>query len=335
MEGRKKVLFVYDYMSVFVKLDLEFMQSRYDVTVYQFRINKPARIPFRFIRQFFFLLFKIRKFDAVFVWFADYHSLLPVLFAKWFKRESFVVIGGYEVCRIRELKYGGFKSPFRGCVTRMCMKNCTLNLCVSSFIQRKVNAVEKKAHTVVVHNGVNIAPPEANPPKEKLILMVGDVRYRQRIRIKGMDTVFYLAKKLPHEKFVVVGSSLELLTQEFGEIPDNIEVFPFLEQKKLIDFYSRAKVYIQLSIIESFAVTLAEAMLYRCIPVATKVGGMPEVIGDCGYLVRNKEEALVCIEKAMADPDTAEGERCRERVLKTFMFQNRAEKLSEILDQIN
>jgi len=90
---KKHILFVYVNFSPFVKADFEILSEFANVSKYEF---KPGRgiisTGIKLLKQFLFLIINIWRFDTVFIWFADYHSLLPVLFALMFGKKSFVVI---------------------------------------------------------------------------------------------------------------------------------------------------------------------------------------------------------------------------------------------------
>jgi hypothetical protein len=92
----KKILFVYTNYSTFVKTDFEILSEMHSVKPYQFKpVKGLLKTAWQMLLQLLFLLLNIWKFDAVFIWFADYHSFLPVLFAKtdWKK----VVCGDWRV----------------------------------------------------------------------------------------------------------------------------------------------------------------------------------------------------------------------------------------------
>jgi hypothetical protein len=79
----KKILFVYTNYSTFVKTDFEILSEMHSVKPYQFKpVKGLLKTAWQMLLQLLFLLLNIWKFDAVFIWFADYHSFLPVLFAK-------------------------------------------------------------------------------------------------------------------------------------------------------------------------------------------------------------------------------------------------------------
>ena len=95
---KKSILLVYVNFSSFVKADFEILSSFTNVTKYQFKpVKGILHTGVELLKELLFLIFKGHKYEGIFIWFSDYHSLLPVLYAKLFKKKSYVVIGGYDV----------------------------------------------------------------------------------------------------------------------------------------------------------------------------------------------------------------------------------------------
>lgn len=44
--------------------------------------------------------------DTIFLWFADVHAFVAVLVSRIFRRRSIVVVEGYEVAKVQEVKEG-------------------------------------------------------------------------------------------------------------------------------------------------------------------------------------------------------------------------------------
>ncbi len=281
-----KILFIYTNFSTFVKTDFGILSSEYDVKKYSF---KPVKGLFpgilQIIRQFFFLMVNAWRFDKYFIWFADYHSFLPVLFARLLRKKVYIVIGGYDVCRIRNLHYGVFVSRFRGFFAIRSIRNCTCNLTVSGYVDRRIRAIAPRAPRQLIYNCVNLKNVISASPKKDMVLTVGLVNNEQTFYRKGIDTFIEVAKLLPEYKFVVIGITGTDLGHLLTGLPSNLETFDRVEQEKLTGFYSEAKVYAQLSRMDTFCLTLAEAMLFGCFPVITNEGGMPEVVGDTGLIL--------------------------------------------------
>lgn len=332
MKRQQKLLFIYTNLSTFVKGDLDALQPYYQVTTSRFNLNTGKQVVLNFIKQFFWLLIHIRKFKKIYIWFGDYHSFLPVLFAKLTGKSSYLVVGGYDVCRIRSLKYGSFKNPVRGFMTRFTMQHCTLNLCVSRYVERKVKAIAPKAKTILIYNGTNLRPDKTTSPrKENIVLTVASVQSEQTFLLKGLDRFLEAARQLPEYKFIIVGMAPKLKSL-VTPLPENITIHDKVPQKDLIQYYQSAKVYCQLSRTESFCMTLVEGMLYNCIPIITCVGGMPEIMGPLGYAVpENQTEKIVqAIRDAMLLPYSTAYE---ERIEQHFLLSERQEKLVNVLRQ--
>lgn len=332
MEKQERLLFIYTNLSTFVKGDLEALRPHYRITTYRFDLNTNKGLVTSFIKQFFWLIVHIWRFRKVYIWFGDYHSFLPVLWARMTGKSSYLVVGGYDVCRIRSLKYGSFKNPVRGFMTRFSMRHCTLNLCVSRYVERKVKAIAPKAKTILIYNGTNLT--ESNKPapaKKNQVLTVGSIQSEQTYYLKGIDRYLEVARQLPEYEFVIVGISSRL-KHLFSMLPPNVQVFERIPQEELIAYYQSAKVYCQLSRSESFCMTVAEGMLYNCIPLITHVGGMPEVAGDLGYtILENRVECIVqAIREAMSLPASP---LYAQRIENLFTLERRRKELVKALQE--
>ena len=341
---RKKALIVYTSRSTFVEGDIKILSREYELTEYNF-INYPKnRLPLSLIRQFFYLLINLRRFDLVYIWFADYHSWLPVRMASLFGVRAYLVIGGYDVCRERKYGYGSFVKRMRGFMARQSMEYATLNLCVSHYIERVVKAIAPKAKAEIIYNGVDTAMFKRGsegsgekeiPAKDKMVLCVAIINSSQTYYIKGIDRYIALAESFPENKFLLVGADRRVLEREYvrgaergsaRELPENLVVMPKIRHNDLGRLYCEAHVYCQLSRRESFSLSLAEAMLYEAVPVVTNVGGMPEVTGDLGMIVDGNapEEIIAGLKNALERGLCA---KCAERVVNEFSIEKRAKKI--------
>jgi glycosyltransferase involved in cell wall biosynthesis len=92
----------------------------------------------------------------------------------------------------------------------------------------------------------------------------------------------------------------------------------WLARSRLDTMFERSRIFVLASAAENFPVSLLEAMAARCAIVATRVGGVPEMVGDTALLVepddvRGLTEALRTL---MQNPSLAAdlGERAARRV---------------------
>lgn len=116
--------------------------------------------------------------------------------------------------------------------------------------------------------------------KNKVVLYAGGSNV-----VKGKDVVFNMAKNRPDCSFVLLGNEWKQRDKDIAKRSDNIRLLPFQKPDELRKFYSLADVLIHPSYYESFGMVLAEAMSCETPVVATRVGGIPDVVrGGCGFL---------------------------------------------------
>lgn len=286
---RKKILFIYTNYSTFVSTDFDILATENEVIKYRFKpVKGLLKTAVQFLKQFIFLVFNIWKFDVVFIWFADYHSFLPVLFAKITGKKSFVVIGGYDVANIPEYKYGSLASPLRKKLTLFTFKHATACLAVVDELEKKIKQVCPDAKTKTIFTGYKYKTESEQPvfeqEREKIILTVSITENQQRVFIKGLDRFRELAENMPDYKFIIVGVN-ENARHLFESVPNNLILLPSLKQAELTDYYTKASFYAQFSRSEGLPNALCEGMLYGCIPIGTRVGGIPAAIGNLGLLM--------------------------------------------------
>lgn len=303
MQKRDRILFFYTHRSTFVKGDLDILSERYQVKEYLVRNSPKYFLIFSLIKQFFHLLFFGWRYDIYYVWFADYHSFLPSIFSRFYGKPIYIVIGGYDVCRDRRYGYGSFANRFRGYMALKSMKLASMNLCVSRYVERIVAAITKASNHTTIYNGTDIYIDNAQVHKEidkssssgmvrSGVLCVSVITNRQNYHIKGVDRFVRLAEEMQDVSFTLVGSDSSLIGSLYGNIPPNLKVVPKVDHRLLVEYYKKTKIYCQLSQRESFSLSLVEAMYYNAIPVVTNVGGMPEVTGGLGYVVRRGNSSV-------------------------------------------
>lgn len=332
---KQSILFVYVNYSSFVKADYEILSTFADVRKYQFQPGRGIiRTALKLIKQFFFLVINIWKYNSVFVWFADYHSLLPVVFAKLLGKKSYVVIGGYEVCRIKSLNYGALCSKFRGFFSVNSMQFCSLNLTVSKYIDRKVKCIAPKSQRILVPNCVGFDLLSFKFfTKENIILTVGIIENSRSFFLKGIDTFIDVARNCPDFKFIIIGLDKHKLSALLKNIPGNITILGRMTHDELPIYYKKSIYYLQLSRSESFGISVAEAMLYGCIPVVTNEGGLAELVGDKGFIVK-RSMGNICqliTENSLISPQIQN--EVFNRIAYCFSRAKREEKLSILVSQ--
>ena len=99
-------------------------------------------------------------------------------------------------------------------------------------------------------------------------------------------------RSLPDVSFVLAGRWDDAAADELRDAaPPNVTLTGWVEQDVLNEHMRRASVYVQASAHEGFGMSVAEAMLAGCIPVTTRAGALPEVVGEAGVLVDDADPA--------------------------------------------
>lgn len=104
-------------------------------------------------------------------------------------------------------------------------------------------------------------------------------------RYKGVDAFIACAKRLPEYSFRLVLNASEAEIKNYFkdmEVPSNAELLP--AQKDVHAFYREASVVMNLSLpdqwVETFGMTILEAMFYKIPVIVPTVGGVTELVTD-------------------------------------------------------
>lgn len=151
---------------------------------------------------------------------------------------------------------------------------------------------------------------------EKITITPIECRSRSNIsmfcsltKAKGVDTFVELAKILPQYHFIlVVSTNIKAINSYFStSIPDNLEIIPY--QSDVSEILQRTDLMLNLSLpslwIETFGMTILEAMAYAIPAIVPNVGGPLELVdyGKNGYTVDTSvlDEISVSIKRALSE----------------------------------
>lgn len=327
---RKKVLLVHPRKASFIQADIDILSRHFDLRVldigsYRRSLRSLVVVGYRLLKGVLWA-------DICFSWFAEDHADAMVRLSRLFGRPSVVVVGGYEVVAIPELGYGSMLDPKKAKMVRRILGRAAVVLAVSKFIEDKVRSCASPKRLEVVYNGVDTDRFLPRPPKEDLVVTVGVIT-KETIPLKGLRTFINSAAELPDVRFVVVGNSPDGSVEQLkSSSPRNVEFTGFVSNERIAEIYGRAKAYCQLSMHESFGVSLVEAMSCGCAPVAASSGALPEVVGDSGHIVPygDAEATVRAIKEALRE----DGLKARERAEKMFSLRIREKELVRIIDAL-
>ena len=127
-----------------------------------------------------------------------------------------------------------------------------------------------------------------------MVLMISSLK-----EYKGIREFAMLASRLPHLQFeLVLNARQEEIDEYFSsmKLSDNLKLFP--AQSDVHSFYQRASLVVNMSIpelcVETFGMTLLEAMCYGIPVIAPPAGGPAEIVQDGinGFCINAKDEPL-------------------------------------------
>lgn len=165
----------------------------------------------------------------------------------------------------------------------------------SIFVSNYLRQVTKtKAEAIVAYNALSPdfmkraeALNDTIMPGQRTILMVASLR-----AFKGINEFLDLARNLPQYSFELVVSSTPFEVETFRKniyLPTNLSIFS--QQDNLDVFYRRAGILLNLThpetVIETFGLTILEAMAYGVPAIVPPVGGPIEIVenGINGYTI--------------------------------------------------
>lgn len=272
--------------------------------------------------------------DIVYSWFATDHSYLATKVCKVIGKGIIVIAGGFDVASEPEINYGYSLNPRKRKYLKYTLSNADRVLAVSTKTRKEVLAIVPEAMVETVYLSIGAGDYSENPVKENIVLNVGHVTLDTLIK-KGILSYIKCASHLPDVKFCLAGKveddAMEMISPH---LTDNLHILGWQTKEALIDLYSRSQVYVQLSIHESFGLSVLQGMLSSCVPVITKKGAMPEVVGDTGYYVPvdDLNATSEAIAKALLDKE--KGKKARVRAVSMFNPEIRKKKILGIIDEV-
>ena len=320
----KRLLFVKSRRASFIELDQRLLSERFEVH----EIYQPGHFtdPRRLLRE-------VLAADVIVGWWASWHTFLPITLAWLLRKPSLLIVGGFDTASEREYGYGFQRGGPRAWLSRFTMRRATTLMTNSAYSRKEIwrNIGIPLREVKLVYHGV----PEltAGGEKRPLALTIGIVD-RTNLERKGLRAFVQAAAHLPEVEFVLAGRHADdAALQLQRDATANVRLTGWLEDAELIELLDSAAVYVQASRHEGFGVSVAEAMLARCVPVTTRAGALREVVGETGVLIDDARPETVAqgVREAL-DLDT--GEAARTRVLREFSVERRRAGLFALLDEL-
>ena len=226
---------------------------------------------------------------------------------------------------------------------KTCFNNASVILPISKYLE---NVVRKN----IPGKRVELFPADGRDPAEWNQISGMDLKHPCVGLLQGMNiwgktrellTLTKVMKKLPNVTFYFAGDGLyrdkiipKLKKFENFVWLENLE-YP-VETKK---FLSEIDIYLLLSGLEGLGQTIIEALLMEKPVIATKIGGIPELIedGKTGFLIEpgDHEDLIKKINLVFDQPTMAGnmGSKGKEIMRENFSWNNIAKKFALILNQ--
>jgi glycosyltransferase involved in cell wall biosynthesis len=318
------LLVYYSAFSSFIKNDYELLSDHYEVSKFNIKT----------ITDIFSLAAAVSKCDLTYIWFAGKHAFPAVFIAMAMGKRSIVVAGGYDVACEPRINYGQFALGRNSRMyARFALNNADIVLAVSEFVRGEALARSNPKRLEVVYNGIDVDTFNPGGKKEDLVLTVASGSM-DVVKLKGIDIFVSAAAYLPEIKFEVIGlREKDIVSALPSGIPENVEFIGHMPNKELIKNYKRAKVYCQLSYVESFGVALAEAMACECVPVVSDRGALPEIVGDTGFYVPYGDVELAAKGIRLA-LESKLGSRARDRIKANFSKERRDGEIIRVIEEL-
>jgi glycosyltransferase involved in cell wall biosynthesis len=163
----------------------------------------------------------------------------------------------------------------------------------------------------VIHNGVNLDQffPGVEPIEHEHSLPVV-LTARRLVKKNGLEYLIRAMKHVLSEeqcKLIVIGDGperqkLESLSVHLG-VSEHVEFVGAVPHNNMPQYISAAEVVVVPSLIEASSLFALEAMAMAKPVVATRVGGLPEILNDAALLVKpmNERELSVAILQLLRD----------------------------------
>jgi glycosyltransferase involved in cell wall biosynthesis len=281
----------------------------------------------------------IRSSDSIISWFGEFHSAVFCLLGRLLGRPTVIIGGGYDIVHMPEIGYG------KGITTKGRIVALIAFHLSTKIIVNSINSEETIVHnyriapgkvSVIYHAAdvFGVSTEWSYNKKRSVAITVGIVSWAN-LRRKGMETFVRSAAFLPNAEFEVIGEWVDDSVEYLKKIASQNVVFKtHVKDPELLKIYQQAKVVVQVSYHEGFGCALAEAMSFGCVPIVTRRGGLPEVVGETGYYVEygNAQALAETVDLAMNDKGRAL--LAWERAKHLFTMRERTRRLLDAVGEL-
>jgi len=227
---------------------------------------------------------------------------------------------------------------------RLRLKKVDKIIAVSNVARRFIQYFTDRRDIVVIPNGVDVRKfsPTRNKEYGKNLLFVGRI-----VPKKGLHVLLYGMKRILERdnevrlRIAGKGRLLPLMKSlsKMLDIEGNVEFLGYVPDEDLPELYRSSDILILPSITgESFGITMIEAMASGLPVIGTNVGGISEIIRDCGKVVEpNRPNNLSkAILDMLSNPEKMKelGKKGREKVERVYSWDVVGERILAIYSDL-
>ena len=347
---KKNVTIVYTIKRSFVKSDISILEAL-DYNVFQIQ-STPKKTVLSFvinrIKEKIKSIYYVSRSKILIIWFNDYHAFIPILLSKLFFKKSVIVVGGYDAIVDKQNQHGlFFKKGIRSILAKInyslvseiwVVHKSLENGC--EYAKEKFNIVSgvrnflnhKKLLIKEINTGYDTRFWNYDKRSEKTGVLTAAFFSDERvINIKGLKIFNKLASLVPEVPFTIVGET-KIQIDNFLDLSPNVNVIGVQTNTQMKDLYQKHKFYFQGSRLEGLPNSVCEAMLCGCLPIGSRVFGIPDIIGNTGILFDTEKDLNQIKDYIMSDTGEKDSKRARNRIISKFDISRRTEKIKENID---
>ena len=353
MSRKQKLLFVSNGLPSFTKVDINILETEYEVVLFSRLWNNNFSVIFNHIFLFFKLFTLRNKVSKIVISFAGHWSYLPSIIGRALKIPVAIILHGTDCASIPSMNYGDLRKPLLKKIIKSSITNATILLPVSETLIKVRNTYDKesfesdqginsffkldKLRYKSIYNGIDsnfwVPNPKIKKKKNSFISVFSNKQYL----LKGGDLIVGLAKEFPNCSFYIAGCDS---IPNFQDKPKNLTLLGYLIKEKLLEYYNQSQYHLQLSVFEGFGCSLVESMMCNCIPIGSNVNIIPFIIGDTGVVVEKRNQLE--LNKIILNLTTSSENKInlmfadsRTRAKSNFDFEIRKKKLVNTIMNIN
>jgi len=346
----RKLIYLYPKRFAFVAKDIDALSTSFTVLEHRFDRGGKWLLPWSLLCQFLWLLrVRLSGGKQVFVHFAGYHAVLPILLGF----RTHIIVAGSDACSFPSIDYGNFRKPVLARCIAFTMRHARTILPVHASLASFQNTYSdlgpsdqgflqfvKDIRTPIsaVPYGFDAAfwtmAPDANAPRSGVLCIAAGARAGDAVYFrKGLDLLLAAAKELRNVKFTLVGV---IDPATYAPTP-NVEVIGKVDREQLKELLGTCSIYCQPSVMEGFPNALCEAMLMGCLPIVSAVTSMPEIVDGLGKVIPKRDhqllrESIVALLALPGPQVSGMREQVRQRIASRYPAELRLRKLADLID---